>query len=102
MNPIRAVITANKMFLIAPTDSESLLDVLFGYMKGEIHDDCAAQYVSWESVQRRIVFILLKFIFSFGLKLSVANNDLDFNLLMSRDISRQKQSALCGRNLSIT
>lgn len=39
MNPIRAVITANKMFLIAPVDSESLLDVLFGYMKGENLED---------------------------------------------------------------
>jgi hypothetical protein len=68
MNPIRAVITANKMFLIAPIDSESLLDVLFGYMRGEVHSDCAAQSISWESVQRRIVLTQLKFILTLGLK----------------------------------
>lgn len=45
MNPIRAVITANKMFLIAPINSESLLDVLFGYMRGEIRDICIAQFM---------------------------------------------------------
>jgi hypothetical protein len=68
MNPIRAVITANKMFLIAPIDSESLLDVLFGYMRGEVHCDCAAQSIRWESVQRRIVLTQLKFILTLGLK----------------------------------
>lgn len=35
MNPLRVILTATRMILIAPIDSDSLLDVLYSYMKGE-------------------------------------------------------------------
>ena len=36
MNPLRAIITAKNMILIVPVEAESLLNIVYEYMKGEI------------------------------------------------------------------
>ena len=46
MNPLRAIITAKNMILIVPVEAESLLNIVYEYMKGERRRHSAQSYFS--------------------------------------------------------